>query len=56
MLQIFLPRGPSKSAMSYQIFLNKNSADEEFKLLSELYAQVVSEDKALCEAVQRNLD
>ncbi|RMZ83891.1 hypothetical protein DV737_g1445, partial [Chaetothyriales sp. CBS 132003] len=56
MLQRFLPGGPSKSAMNYQIFRNKNSTDKEFKLISDLYAQVVSEDKVLCEAVQRNLN
>ncbi|RMD44454.1 hypothetical protein DV735_g615, partial [Chaetothyriales sp. CBS 134920] len=56
MLQRFLPRGPSSSAMNYQIFRNRHSTDQEFRLISELYAQVVSEDKVLCEAVQRNLN
>lgn len=56
MLQRFLPKGPSKSAMQYQIFRNKNSTDEQFNLIANLYAKVVSEDKGLCEAAQRNLN
>ncbi len=42
--------------MQYQIFRNKNSSEEDFNLISQLYARVVSEDKALCEAAQRNLN
>ena len=56
MLQRFLPHGPKSSSMQYQIFRNKNSSDEDFNLISQLYARVVSEDKDLCEAAQRNLN
>ena len=56
MLQRFLPYGPTKSSMHYQIFRNRNSSDKDFKLISEMYARVVSEDKALCEQVQKNLN
>ncbi|KAK5069120.1 hypothetical protein LTR64_008456 [Lithohypha guttulata] len=56
MLQRFLPYEPTKSSMHYQIFRNKNSSDKDFKLISEMYARVVSEDKALCEQVQKNLN
>lgn len=42
--------------MSYQIFRNKNSGDKEFRLISELYAKVVSEDKVLCQLAQKNLN
>lgn len=56
MLQRFLPQGPSKSLMSYQIFRNKNSTEEQFQSIHQLYAKVVSEDKILCELSQRNLE
>lgn len=56
MLQRFLPDGPKKSTMHYQIFRNKNSTDEQFRLISELYDKVVREDKVLCELAQRNLN
>jgi hypothetical protein len=57
LLQSFLPHplSPTKAKMSYQIFRNTKSSLESFNLIKDLYAQVVSEDKALCEAVQRNL-
>ena len=56
MLQRFLPNGPTKSSMQYQIFRNKNSSEEDFQLINKLYRRVVGEDKALCEAAQRNLN
>lgn len=56
MLQRFLPLGPSSSSMQYQIFRNKNSSEKDFRLIADMYARVVSEDKGLCELVQRNLN
>ena len=56
MLQRFLPNGPKKSSMHYQIFRNKNSTNEQFELIHKLYAKVVSEDKILCELAQKNLN
>src|ERR1700761_2099385 len=56
MLQRFLPDGPKKSTMHYQIFRNKNSTEEEFQLIHQLYKKVVGEDKVLCELAQRNLN
>ena len=56
MIQKFLPEGPSQSRMHYEIFRNRNSSEEDFKLISEIYARVMSEDKALCEGVQKNLN
>lgn len=43
------------SSMNYQIYRNKHSSDEDFKLIHELYAKVVAEDKILCELSQQNL-
>ena len=56
MIQKFLPQGPSKSTMHYEVYRNKNSSEEDFKLISEIYARVMSEDKALCDRAQQNLN
>ncbi|KAL2400986.1 hypothetical protein ABEF95_000695 [Exophiala dermatitidis] len=56
MLQRFLPNGPKSSSMHYQIYRNKNSSEEDFQRVHQLYAKVVSEDKILCELSQKNLN
>ena len=56
MLQRFLPHSPTSSSMHYQIFRNKNSTEEDFQLISQMYARIVSEDKVLCELAQKNLN
>jgi hypothetical protein len=33
-----------------------NSSDADFKLISEMYARVMGEDKDLCDNTQKNLD
>lgn len=40
----------------YEVFRNKNSSDEDFQLINEIYKRIMSEDKALCDLVQRNLN
>lgn len=42
--------------MSYEIYRNRNSSDTDFKLISDMYARVMSEDKVLCNNAQKNLD
>ena len=56
MIQKFLPSGPSQCTMHYEIYRNKTSAEEDFKLISDIYARVMSEDKVLCERAQKNLN
>ena len=56
MIQKFLPNSPSNSTMHYEIYRNKNSSDENFKLISEMYARVMGEDKVLCERSQKNIN
>lgn len=56
MIQKFLPSGPKKSSMHYEVYRNKHSSDEDFKLISNMYARVMSEDKVLCANAQKNLD
>lgn len=56
MIQKFLPNGPRNSTMHYEVFRNKNSSGEDFKLISEMYARVMKEDKVLCDQAQKNLN
>ncbi|KAJ5692549.1 hypothetical protein N7462_001972 [Penicillium macrosclerotiorum] len=56
MIQKFFPKGPGSSKMNYEIYRNRNSSDADFKLISEMYARVMSEDKVLCINAQKNLD
>ena len=55
MLQRFVPHSAQKTTMHYQIFCSKNASDKLFKLINELYYQVMSEDKALCAGAHKNL-
>lgn len=56
MLQRFIPHGPTKSTMYYEVYRNKNASDEDFRLINEAYKRVMSEDKVLCELSQRNVN
>lgn len=42
--------------MHYQVFRNKNSSDADFELVNQIYKRIMSEDKALCDAAQKNLN
>jgi hypothetical protein len=42
--------------MQYQIFRNKNSSEEDFQLINQMYRRIVGEDKVLCELAQKNLN
>lgn len=55
MIQKFLPTGPNNSTMHYEVYRNKNSSDEDFHIIADMYARVMSEDKVLCERAQQNL-
>jgi hypothetical protein len=56
MIQKFLPHSPTKSTIVYGIFKNKNSTDEEFHLIADMYERVMREDKVLCNNAQANLN
>ena len=56
MIQKFLPRSPNKSRMAYEIYRNRNSAESDFRLISDMYARVMSEDKVLCNNAQKNIE
>lgn len=56
MIQRFVPSSASTSSMQYQVFRNKNSTEEEFQLVSNIYKRIMSEDKYLCDQAQKNLN
>ena len=56
MLQRFLPQSAHKTTMHYQIFRNKNSPQELFDLVNNMYVQIMNEDKGLAIGVQANLE
>ena len=41
--------------MHYQIFRHRLATDSKFNLIRDLYVQVMSEDKALCQAAHNNI-
>ena len=42
--------------MHYEIYRHRHASDEAFKIISEMYARVMAEDKVLCERSQRNIN
>ncbi|KAE8423973.1 hypothetical protein BDV36DRAFT_278954 [Aspergillus pseudocaelatus] len=46
----------SSFKISYEIYRNKKSSEADFRLISDTYARVVGEDKALCIGAQKNLE
>ncbi|KAK6220738.1 hypothetical protein LQW54_001929 [Pestalotiopsis sp. IQ-011] len=55
-MQRFVPKGPNKSVMSYEVYRNKNSSDEDFDVINDIYKRVMSEDKYLCANAQQNIN
>lgn len=55
-IQRFVPSGPTKSTMKYEVYRNQNSSDEDFETISAMYKRIMSEDKYLCANAQRNLN
>ena len=55
-MQKFMPSGPNKSVMYYEVWKNRNSMREEFDRLNLVYKRVMAEDKVLCERAQANIN
>ena len=55
MIQRFLPAGPGKSTMRYEVYRNKSSSDEDFEVIDSMYKRIMSEDKYLCANAQKNI-
>ncbi|KAF4815601.1 Carnitine monooxygenase oxygenase subunit [Colletotrichum siamense] len=54
--QRFLPKGPQKTLILYEVYRNKHASDEDFELIDSMYKRVMTEDKALCNAAQKNIN
>jgi hypothetical protein len=39
-----------------EVYRNKNSSDEEFETINEMYKRIISEDKDLCVETQKNIN
>ncbi|KAJ5902850.1 hypothetical protein N7495_003378 [Penicillium taxi] len=55
-MQRFTPTSPTKSVMRYEVYRHKDSTDEAFNLISDMYKRIMSEDKYLCIHTQKNLN
>lgn len=55
-MQRFTPVSPTKSVMRYEVYRHKDATDEDFKLISDMYKRIMSEDKYLCIHTQKNLN
>ncbi|GAB1199276.1 hypothetical protein APSETT444_008622 [Aspergillus pseudonomiae] len=54
-MQRFVPTSPTTCAMRYEVYRNKNSSEEDFQLINEMYKRIMSEDKYLCTEAQKNI-
>ena len=54
-MQRFVPSGPTRSTMRYEVYRNKKSSDADFEVISAMYKRIMSEDKELCTRAQKNL-
>ena len=42
--------------MRYEVYRHKNSTDEDFHRIDQIYKRVMAEDKYLCDLTQKNLN
>ncbi|KAI1369768.1 hypothetical protein F5Y08DRAFT_324947 [Xylaria arbuscula] len=54
-IQRFIPKGPNTSIMYYEVYRNKNSSDEDFTVINDIYKRIMSEDKYLCANAHKNI-
>ncbi|KAI1737373.1 hypothetical protein F4680DRAFT_460435 [Xylaria scruposa] len=54
-IQRFIPKGPNTSIMYYEVFRNKDSSDEDFQVINDIYKRIMSEDKYLCANAHKNI-
>ncbi|KAF7125923.1 hypothetical protein CNMCM5793_002282 [Aspergillus hiratsukae] len=55
-MQRFVPFSPTRSIMKYEVYRNKNSPEEDFQKINQIYKRIMSEDKYLCDLTQKNLN
>jgi len=54
--QRFVPQGPGRTTVRYEVFRNKYSSEEDFQLINQIYKRIMSEDKGLCDLAQKNIN
>ncbi|KAF2964474.1 hypothetical protein GQX73_g9098 [Xylaria multiplex] len=54
-IQRFIPKNPNTSIMYYEVYRNKNSSDEDFQVINDIYKRIMSEDKYLCANAHKNI-
>ncbi|KAF5003556.1 hypothetical protein FDECE_9895 [Fusarium decemcellulare] len=54
--QRFLPKGPQKTLILYEVYRNEHASDEDFELIDSMYKRVMMEDKDLCNTAQKNIN
>lgn len=54
--QRFIPRGPQKTLIRYEVYRNRNAPEEDFKMIDEMYKRVMKEDTVLCASAQQNIN
>jgi hypothetical protein len=51
-----IPLSATQTKMEYEVYRHNDATDEEFNKISEMFKQVLREDKDLCNGAQRNLN
>ncbi|KAJ6191039.1 hypothetical protein N7519_001060 [Penicillium mononematosum] len=54
-MQRLVPTGPTTCSVRCEVYRNKNSSDEEFETINEVYKRIISERKDLCVETQKNI-
>lgn len=54
-IQRCVPISSTQTKMEYEVYRNNDATTEAFEKLNQIYKVVLSEDKELCNAAQRNL-
>lgn len=55
-MQKFMPTGPTTTNVYYEVYRNRHSPHEDFQRINEMYKRIMTEDKALCNLAQKNLN
>ncbi|KAJ5369194.1 uncharacterized protein N7496_008954 [Penicillium cataractarum] len=55
-MQRFVPTSATSCSMRYEVYRKKESSDEDFEKINSIFKRIMSEDKALCENAQKNLN
>lgn len=55
-MQRLVPTGPTTCSVRYEIYRNKNSSDDDFEMINQMYKRMMSENKDLCVETQKNLN